>query len=80
MDITKIMLIINAVSSAAAKLHDDTNGAVSFDAAIAALATAAAPSMPKKADGTAFTDADVRNAATAARAPWQRVIAKLERS
>lgn len=73
MDILTITKIIGAIASAASKLHADTSGVISFDAAVKALSAGLVPQLPAKPDGSRYTDADIHAAAVAARAPWLRI-------
>lgn len=72
-----LIKITNSIASAAMTLHHGSDGLISFDEAVKAITAAAKPVLPKKDDGTAFTDAEIHEAATAARAPWERVLLKL---
>ena len=76
MDPLKLIKIIGAIASAASELHAQTDGAISFDAAVKALAVTLTPQLPAKADGTPYTVDDIHAAAEAARAPWLRIAAK----
>lgn len=77
MNLTKLIKITGAIAAAAATLHHESGGLISFDDAIKAITEAAKPVLPVKPDGTAFTDLEIHEAAKAARAPWERVLTKL---